>query len=209
MSVITISRQFGAGGRTLAENVGQRLGYEIAHEGVIEKIAEKAKVSAEVIRSFESEAKGLLRRASDLLSPQNFVGRILEPKRNYMDGELYIDLLRRIIPEVADQGNIIILGRGAQFILKGRPDTYHVLLVASRDDRIRFMQEHYGLTSSKAVEAVAKQGKRREKLMRLFNLGDYDNPTHYDLVLNLSKVGMDQSVDLVCEMVEGMRTAAA
>jgi cytidylate kinase len=102
---------------------------------------------------------------------------------------------------VADEGNIIILGRGSQFILKGREDTYHVLLVAERDDRVRFMQEQYGLSQEKAREAVDRQGKRREALMRLFKRGDYDDATHYNMVINQSKMDLDMAAELVCEMV--------
>jgi len=208
MAVITISRQFGAGGKTLAQNVADRLGYKIAHEEIIEKVAEKAKVSADSLRSFEAEARGLLQRATSLLTPNRFIDHVLDPRRNYMDGDLYIDLLRKIIPEIADEGNIVILGRGSQFVLMGRPDTVHVLLVANRDDRIRFMQEQYGLTESLARDAVRKQGRRREQLMRLFGHGDYDQPIYYDLVINLSKVSIDGAVELVCESVSPVAKAS-
>ncbi len=201
MAVLTISRQFGAGGRTLAEKVSEQIGYKVAHEEVIEKLAEKAKVSADVVKAFEDEGRGLIRRASSLLTPQRFIDHVLDPKRNYMDGDTYVDLLHKIIPEVADEGNIIILGRGAQFVLKARLDTYHVLLVASREHRIRFMQEKYELSEGKAREVVDKQSKRREKLMRLFRHGDYDEPTRYDMTLNMSKISMDSSVDLVVDLV--------
>ena len=208
MAVITISRQFGAGGKTLAQNVADRLGYKIAHEEIIEKVAEKAKVSADSLRSFEAEARTLLQRASSLLTPNRFIDHVLDPRRNYMDGDLYIDLLRKIIPEIADEGNIVILGRGSQFILMGRPDTIHVLLVANREDRIRFMQEQYGLTESLARDAVRKQGRRREHLMRLFGHGDYDQPIYYDLVINLSKVSIDAAVELVSESASPMAKAS-
>ncbi len=208
MAVITISRQFGAGGKTLAQNVADRLGYKIAHEEIIEKVAEKAKVSADSLRSFEAEARGLLQRATSLLTPNRFIDHVLDPRRNYMDGDLYIDLLRKIIPEIADEGNIVILGRGSQFVLMGRPDTVHVLLVANRDDRIRFMREQYDLTESLARDAVRKQGRRREQLMRLFGHGDYDQPIYYDLVINLSKVSIDGAVELVCESVSPVAKAS-
>ncbi len=208
MAVITISRQFGAGGKTLAQNVADRLGYKIAHEEIIEKVAEKAKVSADSLRSFEAEARGLLQRATSLLTPNRFIDHVLDPRRNYMDGDLYIDLLRKIIPEIADEGNIVILGRGSQFILMGRPDTVHVLLVANQEDRIRFMQEQYDLTESLARDAVRKQGRRREQLMRLFGHGDYDQPIYYDLVINLSKVSIDGAVELVCESVSPVAKAS-
>ncbi len=201
MSVITISRQFGAGGKTLAQKVADKLNYKIAHEEIIEKLAEQAKVSSDVVSAFENEGRGLLKRASYFLTRQRFIDHVMDENRNYMDGEIYIDMLNKIVPEVADEGNMIMLGRGAQFILKGRPDTFHVLLVAERNDRIRFMQEQYGLSPEKAREAVDRQGKRREALMRLFNRGDYDDATHYSMVINQSKMDLDMAAELVSEMV--------
>ncbi len=200
MSVITISRQFGAGGKTLAQKVADKLNYKIVHEEIIEKLAEQARVSADVVSAFESEGRGLLKRASNFLTGQRFIDHVMDENRNYMDGELYIDLLNKIVPEMAEEGNIIILGRGAQFILKGREDTYHVLLVAEQEDRVRFMQEQYGLSQEKAREAVNRQGQRREALMRLFKRGDYDDATHYNMVINQSKMDLGTAAELVCEM---------
>jgi cytidylate kinase len=119
-----------------------------------------------------------------------------------MDEQQYVKLLNRLIPQIADKGNIIILGRGAQFILKDRKDVVHILLLAAEVDRVKFMQAHYDLTPDEAHQAVIKQGKRRLKLMKLFNSADYDQPVHYDLVLNMSKLNIDRAVELICTLVD-------
>ena len=201
MAVITISRQFGAGGKTLALKISEKLHYPVAHEQIIEAMAEIAQVSKEGIRSFETEFD--YRSTADLeqLAPRSFVGRIFDPQRKYMDAQKYIDLLRTIVPQVVEQGNTIILGRGSQFILKNHPNTYHVLLVADEIDRIRFMEANYQLTYEQARQAVVKQGKRRLKLMKLFHSEGFDLPEHYDLVLNMSKIDMDHAVELICALV--------
>jgi hypothetical protein len=74
--------------------------------------------------------------------------------------------------------------------------------VAQEADRILFMEKVYGLSREDARSAVAKQGKRRMKLMKLFHAEDYDQPLHYDLVLNMSKLTLDQAVEMVCELVD-------
>ena len=108
--------------------------------------------------------------------------------------------MNEIIPQIAEKGNMVILGRGAQFILKDRKDACHVLLVADESDRIRFMRDAYQLSHEQARQAVAKQGKRRMKLMKLFHSEGYDLPEHYDLVLNMSKIDMDHAVELICAL---------
>jgi cytidylate kinase len=201
MAILTISRQFGAGGKTLAQLVSKALDYPLADEEIIEKLAETAQTSPSDIRRFEAEADARQQQAHATAAPKHFIERIFDTKRTYMDGQRYVQLLREIIPQIAQQGNVIILGRGAQFILKDSGDDTHVLLVAEEADRVRFIQEHYGLDAHQARQAVIKQDKRRLKLMKLFNREDYDQPLHYDLVLNMSKTRMETAVELVCALV--------
>ncbi|MFZ0131180.1 MAG: cytidylate kinase-like family protein [Desulfobacterales bacterium] len=197
MPVITISRQFGAGGKTLADQLATRLGYDVATEDIIEKLAQSTQLSNDSIRSFEGEENGKLRSPS----PAGFIRRILDKPRNIMDEQQYARLLHQIIPRIADGDNVIILGRGAQFILKDRKNVVHILLLAAEADRISFMQEHYDLAPDDARQAVIKKGKRRLKLMRLFDSADYDQPVHYDLVLNMSKLSLERALDLICALV--------
>ena len=201
MAVLTVSRQFGAGGKTLADRVAERLGYTLATEAIVEHLAEAAKVSTEGLSHFEGEHAGPVKPGTGVLAPGRFIDRILDPHRSFMEGKLYVKLLKEIIPKLAKEGNTIILGRGAQFILKSTPETHHILLVAQQEDRIRFMVDHYDLTLPEARRIVNRQEKRRIGLMRLFHHEDYDQPWHYDLVLNMSKVSMDLAVDMVCDLV--------
>jgi cytidylate kinase len=198
MPVITISRQFGAGGKTVTDQLATRLGYEVANEEIIDKLAQSTKLSADSIRSFEVEENGKFQ----VTPPSGFIRRIFDPPKNFMDEQQYVKLLNRLIPQIADRDNIIILGRGAQFILQDREDVVHILLLANEADRVKFMQAHYGLTPNEARQAVIKQGKRRLKLMKLFSSADYDQPVHYDLVVNMSKLNIDRTVDLICTLIE-------
>lgn len=198
MPVITISRQFGAGGKTLTDQLADRLGYEVASEEIIDKLAQSTKLSADSIRSFEVEESGKFQ----VTPPTGFIRRIFNPSKNFMDDQQYVKLLYRLIPQVADRGNIIILGRGAQFILQDRKDVVHILLLADEADRVKFLQAHYDLTPDEARQAVIKQDKRRSKLMKLFNSADYNQPVHYDLVLNMSKLNLDCAVDLICPLID-------
>jgi len=202
MAVLTISRQFGAGGKTLAQNIAARLNYDIASEAIIEELAERAKVAYYKLKSFEVEDTHLFTKSPGAFSPKEFIGRIFDRNKEYMDGKLYVDLLKQILPSIAKKDNLIILGRGAQFILKGVPGTYHVLMVADEKDRIQFMVDTYGLSTEDAARTVKQQGKRRLKLMKLFDSDDFDLPWHYSLVLNMSKISMATAEDLVCDLVD-------
>lgn len=201
MSVITISRQFGAGGITLGQAVAKELGYTFVDNEIIQNVAHEAKVSTDWVKSIEKEAGGKLLKFISSLVSKNLVDRILDDQRGYIDEEIYVDLLHQIIRQLAAEGNVIILGRGSQYILSEQKDVYHVLLVAKKADRVKFMEEHYELTPTPALNAVNNEDKRRLNLYKKFGKQDYDNPDLYHLVLNMSRVHMDTAIKLVCCLV--------
>jgi len=201
MAVITISRQFGAGGITVGEVVAQKLGYKFYDNEIIQLLAKEAKVSTNWVEDLEKEAGGALQKFLSQVVPKSMVERILDDKRGYIDEEIYVDLLHLIIKKIADDGNAVIIGRGGQYILAGQPDVYHILLVADKLDRIKFIEEKYGLRPKRAVQTVNFDDKRRVNLYRKFGREDYDHPIHYQLVINTSKISREKAVDLVCKLV--------
>ena len=201
MAVITISRQFGAGGLSLGRKVADILDYSFFDEEIIQMVAQKARVSPDWVRSVEKEAGGKLHKLISTLIPRRVVDRILDDQRGYIDEEIYVDLLEQIVTRVAEEDNTIILGRGGQYILKGLPGVFHVLLVADIDHRIGFVETKYKLTPSQATQTVNSEDKKRINLYRKFNKTDYDRPGHYHLTLNMSKISLDKASELVKGLV--------
>ena len=201
MAVLTVSRQFGAGGRTLGKYVAEKMNYTLIDEDMVGKIAERAKVSKNWVRSIEKEAGGSLLKFMSYLVPQRYVNQILDDTRGYIDEEVYISTLSEVINELAKEDNCVIVGRGGQYILRDHPTAFHVLLVAEMPDRINFMVEHYKLKAEEAKTVVRVREKRRVNLYRKFGREDYNDPHLYHFVLNMSKLSMDQASDLVCELI--------
>jgi len=201
MAVITISRQFGAGGITLGQQLAKKLGYGFIYEEIIEKVAEKAAVSKDWVKSLDKDGGGTLSNFMAGFVPSRLIDHIFDTQRQYMDEKTYIKLLYQIVPQIAQRDNIVIIGRGAQFILKDYPDTHHVLLIADLAQRINFMMRRYQLSEDAARKAVTKEDLRRRKLLRLFHVVDYDRPEHYDLVLNMGKINIDLAQELVCDLL--------
>ncbi|MFZ2041199.1 MAG: cytidylate kinase-like family protein [Desulfobacterales bacterium] len=201
MSVITISRQFGAGGITLGQQLAKKLGYGFIYEEIIEKVAEKAAVSKDWVKSLDKDGGGTLSNFMAGFVPSRLIDHIFDTQRQYMDEKTYIKLLYQIVPQIAQRDNLVIIGRGAQFILKDYPNTHHVLLIADLAHRINFMMRRYQLSEDAARKAVTKEDVRRRKLLRLFKAVDYDRPEHYDLVLNMGKINIDLAQELVCDLL--------
>ena len=201
MAVLTVSRQFGAGGRTLGKNVAEKMNYTLIDEDMVGKIADRAKVSKNWVRSIEKEAGGSLLKFMSYLVPQRYVNQILDDTRGYIDEEVYVNTLTEVINELAKEENCVIVGRGGQYILREHPTAFHVLLVAEMPDRINFMVEHYKLKQEEAKTVVRVREKRRVNLYRKFGREDYNDPHLYHFVLNMSKLSMDQASELVCELI--------
>ncbi|MGM0452410.1 MAG: cytidylate kinase-like family protein [Thermodesulfobacteriota bacterium] len=202
MAVLTISREFGAGGRTLGKKVANQLGYTLVDEDLVQKVAERARVSDNWVRSIEKEAGGSLLKFMSYLVSQRYINRILDDTRGYIDEKIYVSTLQEIINELAKEGNCVIVGRGAQYVLRDHPDAFHTLLVASPEDRVRFMMENYKLTQEQAENIIRVQGRRRRNLYKKFGKEDYNQPELYNIVLNMSKMSMEKAVNITCDLIK-------
>jgi cytidylate kinase len=206
MAVITISRQFGAGGLTLGKMISERLNYTLYDNEIIQLIAQKAKVSPEWVTSMEKEAGGKWLKVISGLVSKSLVDRILDGQRGYIDEEIYVDILREIIIKLADKGNAVIIERGGQYVLKGRDDVKSILLVAEKMDRYKFIEEHYKTTFKRAMQAVNTDDKRRASLYRKVGKEDFDEPGLYHMVFNTSKVDLGMVCDLVCDLALAVKS---
>jgi len=201
MAVITISRQFGAGGKTVGKMVADRLGYTFADDDIIQMVAEAANVSPHWVESIEKEAGGKLSRVVSSMVSKRLVDRILKDERGYMDERLYLDYPVVIIAQIAEEGNAVILGRGSQYILHDHPDAFHVLLVSDLKSRVKFMTERYDFSESQAAQIVNREDKRQLNLYRKIGKTDYDNPALYHLVLNMAQMDLATAVRLILNLV--------
>ena len=205
MSVITIARQFGAGGKTLGTMVADRLGYTLIDEQIVEMVAMEADVSPELVDSVAQEAgrEGIVQRFLRKLGPfsRGYVETAMEERPGYVNGDLYISLLHKVIPVLAEQDDVVIIGRGGQYILSEWPDTFHFLMIANIENRIKFMMEHYNIDRKKAQAVIDQQSKRRVNLYRYFGRTDYEQAELYHMVLNMNRIGLDDAVQAVCQLV--------
>ena len=202
MAVITISRQFGAGGKTLGEMLAKELNYEFADNDILAKVAEMANVSTHWVQTVESEAGGKLSRFISRMVSKPMVDRILKDERGYIDEEIYLDYLVLIIAQIADEGDVVILGRGSQYILDDHPDAFHVLLIDEYQNRVKFIEEKYELPHTKAAAWVGKEDRRRRNLYQKFGKTDYDDPFLYHLVINMGRFNMDQACRQVLQLMK-------
>jgi len=202
MAVITISRQFGAGGWLLGERLAKRLGYRCVNEGMIQEVAKKGKISSGRVRVFEKSGTNKLMKFLDKLVSTGSVDRFVSERHGHLDEKGYVKIVRGIFKELHEKGNVIIIGRGGQYILKDYPNTYHLLLVGDMKSRIRLIMDTHKLTEDKAKAMIKKMGGQRARVLRLFSGHEFhDNPIYYDLVINTTQVSLQKTEELVINLV--------
>ena len=202
MSVITISRQFGAGGKTLGEMIAKELNYRFLDDLIIQELAEKAKVSVNFVKSMEKTAGSKLSKLISAMFSRNYIERIIGADKGYIDEKKYVELLHEVIMIFAKQDNVVLVGRGGQYILQDFIEAYHILLVADLQDRIKFMQRFYDMSEAQAKKAVKQGETRRSNLYKKFGREDYNQPHLYHLGLNMSRLTLEQALKEVIVLVQ-------
>jgi cytidylate kinase len=202
VGVITISRQFGAGGRTLGKMISKQLGYRLFDDLIIQEIAKHAKVSKNMVISMERTAGGALSKLISSLISSDYIDRLMGDGKGYMDEEIYVQVLHDVMVKLASEGNVVLVGRGGQYILKDFEGACHIYMVANMADRVTFMQKHYNLSDAKAEAAVLRGEKNRTNLYKKFGKRDFNDPNLYHMTLNMSRVSLEKAVALTCDLVE-------
>jgi cytidylate kinase len=201
MTVLSISRQFGAGGWTLGKAIAERLNYRFVSASIIEKIAKEAKVSPEWIKFVEEYAGDWLIRFTSKLVTSSTIERYVGEKSDF-DENKYVIFLQSIIKKIAEEDNVVILGRGSQFILQNDPNTIKVLFVADLEDRIAFLQKIWKVGRKEAEKTIQTREKRRDLFLKCFDNRHPNSLSLYHLIINTSKVSIEEAEDMVVWMVK-------
>jgi cytidylate kinase len=201
MAVVTISRHFGAGGHTLGQMLCERFDFRLADASVVDRLARNAKLSPDWLNAMEKEASSpLLSMISTLVSGGIFYKHPGSPAEKD-DRQKYIAFLTQKFTAMANEGGYVIVGRGAQFVLKGHPKAIHVLLVADYESRVSFLMGQHKISRSDAEKTIRAREKERTALAsRLFE-ENIDDASLYQIVLNTGTMPYDWVVDTVSELV--------
>ncbi len=191
--IITISRQFGSGGRTIAKELARRLGYDYYDKEIIEGVAEKTGFSRDVIASKGEEAPG------KTVFSYGFEGQGIPGVMNGMSMNDYIwTVQRNVIKEIADSGKpCVIVGRSADYILKDYDDVLNVYICADIEFRKERIVKLYGQTDKKPEKRLDEKDKKRAANHKHFTDLQWGFAPNYDICLNSSQIGIDTCVDIL------------
>ena len=192
MGVVTVSRQYGAGGLRVAPALAERLGYRFVDREVIEQAAARIGVDPEVARDRDERAPALVEQIGMALAHGTPEFGMAEVR---LDDQELAEAIRAVIESLANAGGYVILGRGAQAALHGRADACHFHLVGLLSDRARRVARSQSLTEDEAKVRCKKIDAERAGYVRRFYGVDIEDRLLYDCVVNTSSLGLEGAIE--------------
>ncbi len=195
--IITVSREFGSGGRTIARMVAEKLGYKFYDEEIIDEVVKESGLSRELAEKYDEYATHknsflysiAVNSGGDNYNSLSFANRIQIAQIN-------------VIKRFADEGNCVIVGRGADYVLREREDCFNVFIKADMPFKAKRVIEQYGETEVKIEERLRDKDARRRVFYRAFTMREWADIDNYHLVLDSGVIGLDKCADIICKAVE-------
>ena len=189
--IITISRQFGSGGRTVGRQVAEKLGIPCYDQELLEQLAEKSGFTPDYIkeRGEYAERGGWLANALS--------GRV----NSGMNNQDHIWVAQReLILELAEKGPCVIVGRCADYILKERDDCLNVFIHADMEKRAERIVKMYGERTDAPEKRLRDKDKRRKAYYQFYTDTQWGVAENYHLALDSGKLGLEKCVDIIAQL---------
>ena len=192
-TIITISREFGSGGRFIGEEVAKKLGISYYDKDIIGQIAEQSGFSPEYIRENAelSPKKGLFAYA---FSGRDITGKSVE--------DMVYEAQRNVILKIAEKESCVIIGRNADFILKDREDVLNVFIHGGMPEKVQRICKLYNVAEADAAKMIAETDKRRRTNYNFYTDQKWGMAKNYTLCLNSSQLGYERCEEIIMECVK-------
>ena len=198
--IITISREYGAGGRTVGRMIADRLGIPFYDKQLVKQVAQESGFAAKYIEE-HGEHSPSVSRFSYAFAPQGVPGVM-----NGLSASDYLwNVQCDVILQLADNGPCVIVGRNADYILKDRADVLHVYLHADIPFRASRIVQLYGASDRNPEAELAERDKRRRLNYQHYTGRNWGVAQNYDLCLNTGTLGLEQCADIIVHAAQNSK----
>jgi dephospho-CoA kinase len=204
---VCISVEDGAEGEKSAQLVARRLGFRLIDEDIVTRAAVEAGVDQDVVADVERRKSRVVRLLEGLGSASLDAGYLAAANERGPYGEAASDelrgLIRSVIEDTADSGNVVIVAHAASLALALEGDVLRILVTASAQTRQRRLAASLGVDEKEAARAMKRgDAGRADYIKRFYGIGT-EQPTHYDVVINTDKLTPDDAARLIVDAVAG------
>jgi cytidylate kinase len=198
--IITIEREYGAGGSAIARKLAERLNWKLWDTELTAEIARMARCDRSQVERIEERVDPLFYRLMKVFMRGSYERSLPVTGLENLDADSMVVFMQRVIEGAAAAGNCVIVGRGAPYLLRNRPDAFHAFVYAPLEEKIRRVRE-LGKTEQEAVELVETIDLERATFVKKYFGKEWPNRHLYHLMLN-SSVGDDAVIRTMLDEIE-------
>jgi cytidylate kinase len=201
VQLITVSREFGAGGSMLANELGVRLGWRVLDQNLVRLVAERLSLDEQTVEKLDEHPPSLLARiASVLIIPQPELPSY-PPTTDVTSPDAIAQASRAVIEEMSASPPLIVVGHGAQCIFAGRPDTLHVRVVAASSIRLARVKSRLAVDAAYADSMLRQADHDRMAYVQRYFHRDLRDDLLYDLRINTGRVSIEEGAAMIAALV--------
>lgn len=198
--IVTISRQYGSGGRYIGENLAKAMGVPCYDEKLIDMVAKESGFAQSFVAEKGERMTGSL--LFNIASSLSFANNVFSNNNGVtLQDEIYFTQ-NRIIKELADKGPCVIVGRCADYILREREDCLNVFIFADNESKIERAEKYFNITREEAPEVLKKKDKARANHYKYYTDQEWGMASNYDLCLNSGLIGIEGCVKAIQQVLE-------
>ena len=196
--IITIARQYGAGGAEIARRVAERLAWRVVDNDFIDRVAARAGLTPDEVAAREERVPGFIERLAWALASASAEFAVpTGPGIEALSEPQLVRITEGVVAEVAREGRVVLVGRGAAAILGERERALHVRVVASLAVAAERIAGRLGVSIEEARKQIAEVDGRRARYHKEFYGRDWGDPVNYHITLNTGLLGLDGATDLI------------
>ena len=192
--IITISREFGSGGRTIGKEVARRLDYNFFDRELVEEVAKRSGFSQDFI-----EENGEYANARSSLLFYWATAKQHSMENLSMHDQIYI-VQTKVIEELAETGNCVIVGRCADYVLREQYSTFDVFVHSTDDFRCERICEHDNISKEEALNVIRQKDKARRRHYKYYTERNWGESLNYDLCVNTATCGIDEAAEIIAKL---------
>ena len=198
--IVTISRQYGSGGRYIGENLAKAMGVPCYDEKLIDMVAKESGFAQSFVAEKGERMTGSL--LFNIASSLSFANNVFSTNNGVtLQDEIYFTQ-NRIIKELPDKGPCVIVGRCADYILREREDCLNVFIFADNESKIERAEKYFNITREEAPAVLKKKDKARANHYKYYTDQEWGMASNYDLCLNSGLIGIEGCVKAIQQVLE-------